>query len=233
MVGEETNTCVFQIVQVAPTITADFPKMQERKEGAEFVLTAKLDGSPPPTAIWLLEGEPIVADGERVIITEEESEDGTGMVTTLRITNVGDEHNGKYTLLVKNTAGEEKRDTMLDVMGKPKPPKVVKEIEPKELTIPGKKKLQLSCKISGFPAPTIKWYRDGNEIKVRKGVLVSQDASGGANLVLEKCEMSDAGVYSAKGKFSLICNCLEDTQYFLLYDTIIERNKAISLNFCH
>ena len=40
-----------QIVQIVPTVTADFPKMQERKEGAEFVLTAKLDGSPPPKVI--------------------------------------------------------------------------------------------------------------------------------------------------------------------------------------
>merc|ERR1719147_268590 len=39
----------------------------------------------------------------------------------------------------------------------------------------------------------------GNEIKVRKGVLVSQDASGGATLVVEKCTSSDAGVYTAKG----------------------------------
>ena len=155
MVGEDKNSCIFQIVQVVPTIKADFPKMQERKEGAEFVLTATLDGSPPPTAIWLLEGEPIVADGERIIITEEESEDGMGMTTTLRITKVGDEDNGKYTLLAKNTAGEEKVDTLLDVMGKPKPPKVVKEIDPAQLTIPGKKKLHLTCKIAGFPAPEI------------------------------------------------------------------------------
>ena len=28
---------------------------------------------------------------------------------------------------------------------------------------------------------------------------MSQDASGGANLVIEKCAMTDAGVYSAKG----------------------------------
>ena len=55
--------------------------MQERKEGGELVLTAKFDGSPPPTAIWLLEGEEIKADGERVIITEEESEDGKGTDT--------------------------------------------------------------------------------------------------------------------------------------------------------
>ena len=26
--------------------------------------------------------------------------------------------------------------------------------------------LKLQCKITGFPAPTIKWLRDGNEIKV-------------------------------------------------------------------
>ena len=44
---------MFQIVQIVPTVTADFPKMQERKEGQEFVLTAKLDGSPPPKGIWL------------------------------------------------------------------------------------------------------------------------------------------------------------------------------------
>ena len=225
MVGEDKNSCIFQIVQVVPTIKADFAKMQERKEGAEFVLTATLDGSPPPTAIWLLEGEPIVADGERIIITEEESEDGMGMTTTLRITKVGDEDNGKYTLLAKNTAGEEKVDTLLDVMGKPKPPKVVKEIDPAQLTIPGKKKLHLTCKIAGFPAPEIKWYRDGNEIKVRKGVLVSQDASGGANLVLEKCEMSDAGVYSAKGKYlqlSTLSNILYVSKYVLTNECINE-----------
>ena len=35
--------------------------------------------------------------------------------------------------------------------------------------------------------------------QVRKGVLVSQDASGGGNLVIEKCAMTDAGVYTARG----------------------------------
>merc|ERR1712013_953029 len=173
--------------------------MQECKENAEFVLTAKIDGSPPPTAVWLCEGEEIKADGERVIITQEESEDGAGYVCTLKITKCGDQDNGKYTLLVKNTAGEAKLETMLDVMGKPKAPKVINEIDPKEITIPGKKDLRLKAKISGFPAPTISWLRDGNEIKVRKGVLISQDASGGATLVVEKCTGSDAGVYTAKG----------------------------------
>ena len=166
MVGEESTSAIFQIVQIEPTVQVEFPKMQERKEGAELVLTAKIDGSPPPTAIWLLEGEEVKADGERVIITEEEADDGVGIVTTLRITKVSDEDNGKYTLLVQNTAGECKADTMLDVLGKPKPPRIIKEIEPAELTIPGKKDLRLTCKISGFPAPTIKWFRDGNEIKV-------------------------------------------------------------------
>merc|ERR1719225_1992876 len=73
------------------------------------------------------------------------------------------------------------------------------EIDPPELSLPGKKDLRLKCKIAGFPAPQIKWLRDGNEIKVRKGVLVSQDASGGGNLVIEKCAMTDAGTYTAVG----------------------------------
>ena len=102
-------------------------------------------------------------------------------------------------MLLKNTAGEAKAESMLDVVGKPKPPRVIMEIDPAELTIPGKKDLRLKCKIAGFPPPAIKWFRDGNEIKVRKGVLVSQDASGGGNLVVEKCAMTDAGVYTARG----------------------------------
>jgi len=199
MVGESVSPCIFQIVQVKPTIVADFPKMQEAKENSEFELTAKIDGSPPPTAVWLLEGEEIKADGERVIITQEESDDGNGVVCTLKITKVGDQDNGRFCLLVKNTAGEAKMETMLDVLGKPKPPRVMQEIDPKEVTVPGKKDLRLRAKISGFPAPTIVWLRDGNEIKVRKGVLMSQDASGGATLTVEKCTMSDAGVYTAKG----------------------------------
>ena len=35
--------------------------------------------------------------------------------------------------------------------------------------------------------------------QVRKGVLVSQDASGGATLVVEKAQMTDAGTYTAVG----------------------------------
>ena len=35
--------------------------------------------------------------------------------------------------------------------------------------------------------------------QVRKGVLVSQDASGGATLVVEKTSMTDAGTYTAVG----------------------------------
>ena len=65
-----------------------------------------------------------------------------------------------------NTAGETKAETMLDVVGKPKPPRVIMEIDPPELSLPGKKDLRLKCKIAGFPAPIIKWFRDGNEIKV-------------------------------------------------------------------
>ena len=172
MVGEIANDCVFQIIQIKPTVTADFPKMQEVKEGGEFVLTAKIDGSPPPTAIWLLEGEEVKADGERIIITEEESEDGLGIVTTLRITKAKDEDNGKYTLLVKNTAGEAKAESMVDVMGKPKPPRVVKEIEPKQVIFldglkSGKMEVPVGNK-NGFRFDRTSFQRPKNVCKRRK-----------------------------------------------------------------
>ena len=69
MVGEESTSSTFQIVQIEPTCKAEFPKMQECKEGAEIVLSAKVDGSPPPTAVWLLEGEEIKADGMITIMS--------------------------------------------------------------------------------------------------------------------------------------------------------------------
>ena len=47
-----------------------------------------------------------------------------GIITTLRIVAAADEDMGKYTLLVKNSAGETQMDSLLDVMGKPKAPKV-------------------------------------------------------------------------------------------------------------
>ena len=47
--------------------------------------------------------------------------------------------------------------------------------------------MRLKAKTPGFSIPTISWLRDGDEIKVRKGVLISQDASGVATLVVEKC----------------------------------------------
>ena len=80
-------------------------------------------------------------------------------------------------------------------VGKPKAPRGVKEIDPKEITIPGKTELRLQCKITGHPIPKIKWLRDGNEIKVRKGVIVAQDASGGATLVIEKAQVRQNALY--------------------------------------
>ena len=107
---------------------------------------------------------------------------------------------GKYTLLVKNPAGEAKAESLLDVVGKPTPPKVVKEIEPKDITIPGKSELRLTCRITGFPMPKMKWLRDGNELKVRKGVLVSQDAQGNATLVIEKALVRTFLTHQAKAE---------------------------------
>lgn len=82
--------------------------------------------------------------------------------------------------------------------------RVVKELEPKELTIPGKTDLKLQCKITGYPMPKIKWMRDGNEIKVRKGVIVAQDASGGATLVIEKAQVSKATALARPGQDSFV-----------------------------
>ena len=52
MAGEAQCQAFFGFVPIKPSIEGDFPKMSEVKEGGEFVLSAKVDGSPPPTAIW-------------------------------------------------------------------------------------------------------------------------------------------------------------------------------------
>ena len=52
MVGEESTSSTFQIVQIEPTCKADFPKMQECKEGAEIVLSAKVKFESQFSEIW-------------------------------------------------------------------------------------------------------------------------------------------------------------------------------------
>ena len=100
------------------------------------------------------------------------SKDGLGIVTTLRITKAKDEDNGKYTLLVKNTAGEAKAESMVDVMGKPKPPRVVKEIEPKQVIFldglkSGKMEVPVGNK-NGFRFDRTSFQRPKNVCKRRK-----------------------------------------------------------------
>ena len=229
MAGEAATTCAFQIIPVKPTIEADFPKMTERKEGDDFVLTAKVDGSPPPTAVWLCEGEPVVADGKRIIITEEEADDGNGIITTLRIVKCADEDNGKYTLLVKNSAGEAKMDCLLDVQGKPKPPKVVKAIEPKEITIPGNKELRLQCKISGFPVPKITWLRDGNEIKVSfTHQTLTLNHLKCPNLILVLDILYGTPHKNKQKRLSLSCSARLSCNYFsLLFSSLATNNVKV------
>uniref|UniRef100_A0A1I7Y7A4 Ig-like domain-containing protein n=1 Tax=Steinernema glaseri TaxID=37863 RepID=A0A1I7Y7A4_9BILA len=51
------------------------------------------------------------------------------------------------------------------------------------------------CKISGMPAPQVKWFKDGEELKPGDGVVIETLGDGTSRLKIDKAKVDDQGNY--------------------------------------
>ncbi|XP_055041761.2 hemicentin-1 isoform X1 [Misgurnus anguillicaudatus] len=145
------------------------------------VLTCEASGMPPPAITWLKDGQPVnMSSSVRVI------SGGRG----LRLMHAASEDAGRYTCIVSNSAGEERKSFDLNVLV---PPSIVNEGTVEDVKVKEKQNVILACEVTGNPVPEITWLKDGQTLASDARLQVM---SNGRFLQISGSQVADTGRYS-------------------------------------
>ncbi|KAI4578501.1 hypothetical protein MJG53_011356 [Ovis ammon polii x Ovis aries] len=144
-------------------------------------LDCQVTGSPPPTIMWLKDGQLIdERDGFKILLN--------GRKLVIAQAQVSD--TGLYRCVATNTAGDHKKEFEVTVHVPP----TIKSSGLSERAVLKYKPIALQCIANGIPNPSITWLKDGQPVNTAQGNLKIQ--SSGRLLQIAKALMEDAGRYT-------------------------------------
>ncbi|XP_006907796.1 hemicentin-1 isoform X1 [Pteropus alecto] len=144
-------------------------------------LDCQVTGSPPPTIMWLKDGQLIdERDGFKILLN--------GRKLIIAQAQVSD--TGLYQCVATNTAGDHKKGFEVTVHVPP----TIKSSGLSERAVVKYKPVTLQCVANGTPNPSITWLKDGQPVNAAQGNLEIQ--SSGRILQIVKALMEDAGRYT-------------------------------------
>ncbi|XP_036382492.1 hemicentin-1 [Megalops cyprinoides] len=169
-----------------------------------LALSCLSKGFPEPTTQWFRDGQQLVGDTHVGIRP-------SGHV--LRIENALLSHEGQYTCVVSNAAGEDKRDFHVTVQVPPIFHRVNngpaawglgeeeeeggnggEEMTERREVVLGHP-VTLSCESNAIPPPRLSWYRQGRKLSTADGVVL---LPGGQVLQIPRVRKEDAGKYTCQ-----------------------------------
>ncbi|KAG8182020.1 hypothetical protein JTE90_013951 [Oedothorax gibbosus] len=173
----------FNLTILVPPNFGDSPKIENQTvvAGSSITLRCSADGYPLPDVAWFKDGNLITNDN--LLQTRND--------TDLELSMVDISHQGTYTCEASNVAGKEIKTFNLNVNV---PPKLEGEARTFFTTSIINLPVKLTCNVSGVPAPTIMWFKNG--------VLLSnsptshfQSLNHGKNLLISSSVLKDTGNY--------------------------------------
>ncbi|CAJ1060969.1 hemicentin-1 [Xyrichtys novacula] len=170
-------------VHVPPSIIGqvDLPENVSVVVKNPVALSCEASGIPLPAITWLKDGRPIKASSSVRVLSGGRS---------LRLMHAAVEDAGRYTCIVSNVAGEERKNFDLDILV---PPSVVDEGTVLDTKVKEKHNITLTCEASGNPVPEIKWLKDGQLLVPDRR---HQVLSHGRFLQISEAQVADTGRYS-------------------------------------
>ncbi|XP_035509461.1 hemicentin-1 [Morone saxatilis] len=144
-------------------------------------LNCEASGIPLPAITWLKDGQPIKVSSSVRVLSGGRS---------LRLMHAAVEDAGRYTCIVSNSAGEERKNFDLDILV---PPRIVDEGTVVDTKVKEKHNITLTCEASGNPVPEIKWLKDGQMLVPDRRYQV---LSHGRFLQISGAQVADTGRYS-------------------------------------
>ncbi|XP_038853583.1 hemicentin-1-like [Salvelinus namaycush] len=165
-------------VLVPPQIEGDstslsFGSRDEKvRINGSLTLSCLAKGFPEPKTQWFKDGQLLTRNSHTGI-----RESGR----LLHIDNAMLSHEGQYTCMVTNTAGEDKRDFHVTIQ------------ERREVVLGHP--ISLSCESNAIPPPHLSWYREGRKLSTADGVVL---LPGGQVLQIPRVQQEDAGKYTCQ-----------------------------------
>lgn len=160
--GDSDPTASTPLIVAKNKIIGDKPTLLEPMKdqrvlvGQSVHFTAKLKAKPMPEIKWYL-NETLLTHKDDFVSTY----DNNSLELTINNVQIKDE--GVYKVVVSNPLGELTTDAKLTVLKKPTI-KYDSKLDKIFDVIAIQQNLHITCEISGFPRPDVKWYKDKQEI---------------------------------------------------------------------
>ncbi|KAG9483371.1 hypothetical protein GDO78_009341 [Eleutherodactylus coqui] len=174
-------------IYVPATIHGDLSRSQSKKviTGKPLVLECEARGHPLPLITWLKDGVPVeTTDNVRLLYNGKK----------LEIKNTGEQHQGLYTCVATNIAGETEIKYDVHILV---PPTIEDTEDREEYIVISNHPIELECYVTGTPIPTIRWLKNGIPIDTGGGVHIQSNEQ---KLVILQSESSDSGLYECLAK---------------------------------
>nr|XP_049692291.1 obscurin isoform X2 [Helicoverpa armigera] len=189
LAGEASCEAPISLEQKAAGFAHKLDRQKDVDEGEPLELKAKLDGSPIPTAKWFKDGVPLSPEDSHVQQTA--LPDGT---VKLSIAAVTPADCGAYKLVISNPHGDSSALCAVAVNPTPRKPSFSQELEDVKAVVG--QPLKLEARVMAFPAPEIKWFKDGLPVRPSQAINFINQPGGLIGLSIDSCKPEDAGVYS-------------------------------------
>ncbi|KAM9858177.1 hemicentin-1 [Aulostomus maculatus] len=191
-------------VLVPPQIEGDSTLFDSQEEkvriNGSLTLSCQAKGFPEPKVAWFKDGQLLTGNLHAGIQENDHF---------LHIENATLSHEGQYTCVVTNSAGEDKRYFHVTIQVPPVFHRVTNREaawglgheEDDEDDIVDKREvvlghpITLSCESNAIPPPKLNWYKDGRKLTAADGVML---LPGGQVLQIARVQREDAGKYTCQ-----------------------------------
>ncbi|CAM4905811.1 unnamed protein product [Rotaria socialis] len=167
------------------------PNKTDLKQHETLVLEYIIDGKPKPDVVFMKDGKEIKPSAKTQITYDE-----TTKVYRLITTDVGQEDEGIYTVIVKNKLGKQETEPVkINVTA----PIVVKTKLPETTDGIFGEQVNLTVEAHGLPQPKVTWLFNGQPIKPtqKHKIEPSKDHPDQITLTVSKLDTTNVGKYTA------------------------------------
>ncbi|XP_021942929.1 obscurin isoform X5 [Zootermopsis nevadensis] len=188
LVGQAETTANLIMAQIPPSFGRPIDRAIEVDEGDILEIKTKVDGSPVPKVKWFKDGEELSAS-DHVKLTA--LPDGS---VRLYIDSVVPTDCGAYRLVATNKNGEATAISAIAVKPNNRKPTFLKQLEDTKAVVG--QPLKLEAQVIAFPAPEIKWFKDGHPIRPTQAINFVNQPGGVIGLHIDTVKPEDAGNYT-------------------------------------
>ncbi|VDK28622.1 unnamed protein product [Gongylonema pulchrum] len=155
--------------------------------------SATVSGKPTPTVSWFMEETKLVTNEELRVKFDETTGKTSIKIYKAKLSDSGK----KITVKAENTEGKIEASSLLTVDKKSEPPSIEKEMNSRQVN--EGTKVSFSVTVTGYPAPEVVWYRNGEPIT--PGGNISMTAENGVyTLTIENVTPDQSGEISCEAK---------------------------------